>query len=81
MVVAISDGRVFYREDGCDSGQPRNRDTFAGFLPVRFPDSASVFTSSRVLWMASGSASKNLHRESHEFGVTNKAGKFCLSIR
>jgi hypothetical protein len=50
------------------------------FFPSDFPNSASVFTSSRAPWMASGSARKNLHRGSHEFGVTNKAGEFCLSI-
>jgi hypothetical protein len=38
MPVAISTGRVSYREVGCDFGQPRNRGTFADFLPIRFSD-------------------------------------------
>jgi hypothetical protein len=38
MLIAISTGRVSYRVVGCDSGQPRNRGTFADFLPVRFSD-------------------------------------------
>jgi hypothetical protein len=38
MVIAICAGRVSYREVGCDLGQPRNRGTFADFLPVRFSD-------------------------------------------
>jgi hypothetical protein len=38
MLIAISFRRVFYREDGCEVGQPRNRGTFADFLPITFPE-------------------------------------------
>ena len=38
MVVAIFSGRVLYRGSQLRIWQPRNRGTFADFLPVSFPE-------------------------------------------
>ena len=46
MVIAICAGRVFYREDGCDSGSPVTVARAPIFFPSDFSISASVFTAS-----------------------------------
>jgi hypothetical protein len=38
MLIAIFGRRVFYRERRLRFGQPRNRGTFADFLPVKFSE-------------------------------------------
>jgi hypothetical protein len=60
MPVAISTGRVSYREVGCDFGSLVTVARSPISFPLGFPTSASVFTASRPLRMKSGSASKNL---------------------
>jgi hypothetical protein len=81
MVIAIFSGRVLYRGSRLRIRQPRNRGTFADFLPVSFPELGQCVHIQLPAVNGKQFRQKNLRRESHEFGVTNGTGEFRLPVR